>query len=76
MFDPQYLRKKCADFSTTDLLRYIFLQTDEFIPEAVEILKEELERRQGDIRQLIEKEVLRTGGVESVLHLPNRSWTL
>jgi len=67
MFDLEYLKKRLADYSTTDLLRHIFLETENFTPEAMKIFKDEVERREGEIEGLISKEATRTGVIEYVV---------
>jgi len=66
MFDLEYLKKRFADYSTTDLLRCIFLETENFTPEAMKIFKDEVERREGEIEGLISKEATCTGSIEYV----------
>ena len=67
MVDIEYLKKKCLEYSTTDLLKFIFLQSNEFIPEALEVCKNELKKRESDIQDLFRKESLKTGSIEQTI---------
>lgn len=67
MVDIEYLKKKCLEYSTTDLLKIIFLQAKEFIPEALEVYKNELKKREADIQDLLKKEFLKTGSIEHTI---------
>lgn len=62
-----YLKKKCMGYSISDLLKHVLLQEDGFVPEAIEIFRNELQRREIDIQDLLKKESLKTGSVELIV---------
>jgi hypothetical protein len=45
MVDTEYLTKICSEYSTSELLKYILLQSDGFVPEAIDILTKEFKKR-------------------------------
>ena len=64
MIDREYLRKVYSDYSTDQLIRHILFEAGEFEPEALEIIKSEFVKREGDINDLIQKENIRSGNIE------------
>jgi hypothetical protein len=64
MLDKEYLKKVYSDYSTDQLVRYILFEAADFEPEALEIIKSEFEKREGDINDLIQKENSRSGNIE------------
>ena len=63
-----YLKKKCAEYSDTELLRFIFLESTDFIDEAIEVFKQEFEKRNKTIQSLIEEEAYKSGSIESIVY--------
>jgi hypothetical protein len=62
-----YLKQKCADFSDTELLRFIFLENTDYVDDAILVFKQEFEKRATSINSLIEDEKIKSGLTEFVI---------
>jgi hypothetical protein len=68
MTDLDYLRKVYSNYTTDELIEYILLKTDDLVPEALSVVKEEFHKREGDINDLIKTEALKSGVNENVIN--------
>ena len=80
MFDAEYLKKKCSEYSIPDLIKTIYVQSHDFLPEALAIYTNELKKRVLDIKDFLTKEFLKTGSVEHTVpsvqtHIKNQNST-
>ncbi|MBI5573980.1 MAG: hypothetical protein HY919_05440 [Elusimicrobia bacterium] len=67
MIDANALREKYSDLPIEELIKFVFLNSSDFIPGAVPLLKEELQNRVGDLKNIIEGESKKSGIIELVI---------
>lgn len=68
MLDVEYFKKIYSECSTEELLISILLKSEDFVEDALEVIKQEFQKREGDINILIKNEILKTGQNESVIN--------
>lgn len=64
MQDVNYLKKYYSACDTETLIKHILFQTDDFEPEAMDVIKEEYQKRAGNIEELIKSEKVKSGNIE------------
>ena len=69
-----YLRKRCAEYTDKDLLKYFLVEEEEYTDEAIEIFKQEFERRGKSIQALLEEESDETGSLEHQIYQSRIGW--
>ena len=67
MVDVDHLRKIYSNYSTEELIKYFLVKPDDFVPEALSVIREEYQKREGDINILIKRETLKSGVNEFVI---------
>lgn len=65
--DLDYIRKITSEYTTEELLEYILVKSNELVPEALSIVKEEYKKREGDINNLIKNENSISGEIEYII---------
>jgi hypothetical protein len=68
MHDLEYIRGRCRDLPLEELIREAILHAEDYEEEPQQVMRQELERRVGDIRAYLEREREVVG--EAALRLP------
>ena len=77
MVEVDYLRKVYSELPTEKLVEYLLVRSDDLVPEALSVMKEEFEKRGGEINDLLKKEMLKSGASEFISNTFMKSslWT-
>src|SRR5262245_32617761 len=67
MADLELIRRRCRELPIPELFREVLVHAGDYVPAAQDVMREELERRVGDIRAHVERERRSTG--DQVLRL-------
>jgi len=59
--DLKNLRDIYTRYTTDELIKLILLKSDDYKPETITIIREEFQKREGNIKKFIEKEILKSG---------------
>ena len=65
--DLDYIRKITSEYTTEELVEYILVKSNELVPEALSIVKEEYRKREGDINNLIKNANSISGEIEYII---------
>ena len=65
--DLKNLRHIYTRYTIDELIKFILLKSDDYKPETITIIREEFQKREGNINKFIEKEILKSGINEYVI---------
>jgi hypothetical protein len=68
MVDLNYLKQAYSEAPTDRLIEFLFVKPEDLIPDALSVIKEELEKRGVEINRLWEREILKSGSIESIIN--------
>ena len=68
MIDLNYMKKAYSDFNTDKLIELFLVKTEDLIPEALSVIKEEFEKRGVEINRIWEEESLKSGSTEFLIN--------
>jgi len=66
--DLDHLRKIYSEYTTEELIKYILVGSDELVPKALSVIREEFQKRGGDIKTIIKKENYKSGLTEFLIN--------